>query len=68
MNANTRHRRLYPSYEAPHMIQNMQHDYPGYPELGHAIAAEAGKDGLQVLAHKVERLPLGYGRSSRCIT
>ncbi|MCK1356231.1 3,4-dihydroxyphenylacetate 2,3-dioxygenase [Bradyrhizobium sp. CW7] len=61
MNANTRHRRLYASHEAPHMIQNMQYDYPGDPELGDAIAAELGKDGLQVLAHKVETLPLDCG-------
>ena len=43
------------------MIQNMHYDYPGDPELGDAIATEAGKDGLQVLAHKVETLPLEYG-------
>ena len=61
MNANARHRGVYTSHEAPHMIQNMNYDYPGDPELGDAIAVEAKKDGLEVLAHKVETLPLEYG-------
>jgi len=61
MNANARHRGVYTSHEAPHMIQNMNYDYPGDPELGDSIAAEASKRGLQVLAHKVETLPLEYG-------
>ncbi|HZR72263.1 3,4-dihydroxyphenylacetate 2,3-dioxygenase [Bradyrhizobium sp.] len=61
MNANARHRGTYTSHEAPHMIQNMHYDYPGDPALGDAIAAEAAKDGLSVLAHKVETLPLEYG-------
>src|SRR5689334_9692 len=50
MNANARHRGTYTSHEAPHMIQNMHYDYPGDPALGDAIAAEAAKDGLSVLA------------------
>lgn len=61
MNANARHRGVYTSHEAPHMIQNMNYDYPGDPELGDAIAVEASRHGLQVLAHKVETLPLEYG-------
>ena len=61
MNANARHRGLYTSHEAPHMIQNMTYDYPGDPELGDAIAAEASRLKLDVLAHKVETLALEYG-------
>jgi len=61
MNAKARHTGLYTSNEAPHMIQNMAYDWPGDPELGRAIAAEAGRDGLQVLAHEIETLPLEYG-------
>jgi 3,4-dihydroxyphenylacetate 2,3-dioxygenase len=61
MNANARHKGVYTSHEAPHMIQNMPYDYAGDPELGDAIAAEAAKDGLEVLAHKVSTLPLEYG-------
>jgi 3,4-dihydroxyphenylacetate 2,3-dioxygenase len=61
MNANARHRGVYTSHEAPHMIQNMHYDYPGDPDLGDAIAVEAAKEGLEVLAHKVETLPLEYG-------
>ena len=61
MNANVRHAGIYTSNEAPHMIQNMHYDYPGDPELGDAIAAEAKKLKLDVMAHKVETLPLEYG-------
>lgn len=61
MNANARHQGVYTSHEAPHMIQNMGYDYPGDPELGDAIAAEAAQDGLEVLAHKVSTLALEYG-------
>ncbi|WP_257168055.1 3,4-dihydroxyphenylacetate 2,3-dioxygenase [Bradyrhizobium sp. SRS-191] len=61
MNANARHHGVYTSHEAPHMIQNMSYDYPGDPELADVIAAEASRRGLQVLAHKVDTLPLEYG-------
>jgi 3,4-dihydroxyphenylacetate 2,3-dioxygenase len=61
MNANASHRGVYTSHEAPHMIQNMAYDYPGDPELADAIAAQAKKRGLEVLAHKVETLGLEYG-------
>ena len=61
MNANPRHRGTYTSHEAPHMIQNMQYDLPGNPELADMIAIEAKKEGLDVLAHRVETLPLEYG-------
>ena len=61
MNAKARHRGVYTSHEAPHMIQNMAYDYPGDPELGDAIAAEAKALGLDVLAHQVETLALEYG-------
>jgi 3,4-dihydroxyphenylacetate 2,3-dioxygenase len=61
MNANARHRGAYTSHEAPHMIQNMEYDYPGDPELSDSIAAESKKLGLDVLSHKVETLGLEYG-------
>ncbi|MDF2115090.1 3,4-dihydroxyphenylacetate 2,3-dioxygenase [Roseiarcaceae bacterium H3SJ34-1] len=61
MNANARHVGVYTSHEAPHMIQDMKYDYPGNPELGLAIAAEAKKEGLDVMAHQVPTLPLEYG-------
>ena len=61
MNANARHVGTYTSHEAPHMIQDMAYDYPGNPDLGEAIAAEAKKDGLDVMAHQVPTLPLEYG-------
>jgi 3,4-dihydroxyphenylacetate 2,3-dioxygenase len=61
INANARHRGIYTSHEAPHMIQNMQYDYPGDPELGRTIAHAARNDGLEVLAHEVDTLALEYG-------
>jgi 3,4-dihydroxyphenylacetate 2,3-dioxygenase len=61
INANARHRGVYTSHEAPHMIQNMSYDYPGDPALGDAIAVEAKALGIDVLAHHVESLPLEYG-------
>lgn len=61
INANARHRGVYTSHEAPHMIQNMEYDYAGNPELGDMIAEDAQDLGLDVLAHHVESLPLEYG-------
>lgn len=61
LNANERHKGVYTSHEAPHMIQNMAYDYRGNPELSDLIAAEARKNGLDVLSHKVPTLPLEYG-------
>jgi len=61
LNANLRHRGVYTSHEAPHMIQNMAYDYPGDPALGDAIAEEAKGLGLDVISHHVETLPLEYG-------
>jgi 3,4-dihydroxyphenylacetate 2,3-dioxygenase len=61
MNANAVHKGVYTSNEAPHMIQNLEYEYPGNPELGDMIAAESNKDGLDVMAHKVPTLALEYG-------
>lgn len=61
MNAKARHRGLYTSHEAPHMIQDLVYDYPGDPELGKLIAAEADRSGIEIHAHQVESLPLEYG-------
>lgn len=61
INANARHRGVYTSHEAPHMIQNMAYDYPGNPGLGDLIEEESKKRGLDVISHQVETLPLEYG-------
>ena len=61
MNAKGHHRGVYTSHEAPHMIQDLDYDYPGDPELGDMIAAESVRAGVEILAHKVESLPLEYG-------
>jgi len=61
MNAKARHRGIYTSHEAPHMIQDLVYDLLGDPELGDLIAAESGHAGIVILAHKVESLPLEYG-------
>lgn len=61
INANSRHRGSYTSHEAPHMIQDLQYDWPGDAALAEAIAAEAQAAGLNLLAHKVPTLGLEYG-------
>lgn len=61
MSANARHRGVYTSHEAPHMIQDLAYDLPGNPALAALIAEEAADDGLQVLAHQVPSLGLEYG-------
>lgn len=61
LNAKPRHRGVYTSHEAPHMIQDLSYDYPGDPDLGDLIAAESTRSGVEILAHKVESLPLEYG-------
>ncbi len=61
INANARHRGSFTSHEAPQMIQDLSYDLPGDSALGEAIAEEAGRAGLNVLAHKVASLGLEYG-------
>jgi 3,4-dihydroxyphenylacetate 2,3-dioxygenase len=61
INANEQHRGVYTSHEAPQLIQNLQYDYPGNSALGVAMAAEAKKRGLDVIAHQVPTLALEYG-------
>jgi 3,4-dihydroxyphenylacetate 2,3-dioxygenase len=61
VNANERHAGVYTSHEAPHMIQDLRYDLPGDPALGDAIAAEARKQGVDVIAHHVPTLGLEYG-------
>lgn len=61
MNAKARHKGVYASHEAPHMIQNLAYDLPGDPELGDLVAAESDKAGVEILAHKIDTLPLEYG-------
>ena len=61
INANARHRGVYTSREAPHMIQDLSYDHPGNPALAQLIAEEAAVDGLDVRAHQVATLGLEYG-------
>jgi 3,4-dihydroxyphenylacetate 2,3-dioxygenase len=61
LNANARHKGVYTSHEAPHMIQNLGYDLPGNPDLADLIAAEAERCGIHVLAHQVPTLALEYG-------
>jgi len=61
INANPHHRGAFTSHEAPHMIRDLRYDLPGDTALAEAIAAEAGKADLNVIAHKVESLGLEYG-------
>jgi 3,4-dihydroxyphenylacetate 2,3-dioxygenase len=61
INANPRHHGAFTSHEAPHMIRDLRYDLPGNTALGDAIASEAGRAGLNVIAHKIESLGLEYG-------
>jgi 3,4-dihydroxyphenylacetate 2,3-dioxygenase len=61
INANATHQGVYTSPEAPHMISNLAYDYRGDPELAGMIANECAKSGLNVLAHRVDTLPVEYG-------
>ena len=61
INANARHHGAFTSHEAPHMIRDLRYDLPGNTALGDAIASEAGRAGLNVIAHQIESLGLEYG-------
>ena len=61
VNANPRHRGSFTSHEAPQMIQDLHYDLPGDTRLAEAIAVEAAKADLNVIAHRVESLGLEYG-------
>ena len=61
VNANPRHRGSFTSHEAPQMIQDLHYDLPGDTRLAEAIAVEAAKADLNVIAHRVETLGLEYG-------
>ncbi len=61
MNANARHRGVYTSHEAPHLIQDLAYDYPGAPDLARMIRSEAAAGGMEVLIHEVATLGLEYG-------
>ena len=68
INANPHHRGAFTSHEAPQMIQDLRYDLPGDPALAEAIAAEAVKGGLNVLAHKVASLDSNTAPSFPCTT
>ena len=51
----------YTSNELPHFIKNMDYEYPGCPELGELIAAEANAADVRTLAHNIPSLELEYG-------
>ncbi|MDX2201797.1 MAG: 3,4-dihydroxyphenylacetate 2,3-dioxygenase [Hyphomicrobiaceae bacterium] len=61
INANARHRGSFTSHEAPHMIQDLRYDYPGDTVLARAIADEARRGSLNVIAHEVATLGIEYG-------
>lgn len=61
INANERHKGIYTSHEAPHMIRDLSYDLPGNTALGLAIAEEAKKQDLNIHAHQIPSLPLEYG-------
>ncbi|WP_046079001.1 3,4-dihydroxyphenylacetate 2,3-dioxygenase [Halomonas sp. HG01] len=52
---------IYTSNELPHFIKDMEYQYPGCPELGEAIAAEANAADVRTLSHNIPSLELEYG-------
>jgi 3,4-dihydroxyphenylacetate 2,3-dioxygenase len=61
INANERNTGVYTSHEIPHLLQDIEYDYPGDRALGELIAAAAPEVGLEAHAHVVPTLPLEYG-------
>ena len=51
----------YTSNELPHFISNMDYEFPGNPELGRLLAAEAEAFGVETLAHDATSLGPEYG-------
>lgn len=60
LNAHERLAGVYTSEELPAMLHDLAYDYPGDPQLAHAIEAEARGRGLHVLASAHRNLPLHY--------
>lgn len=52
---------LYTSNELPHFIANMEYGFPGNPELGHLLAAECNRYGVETMAHDATTLAPEYG-------
>ncbi|WPP45029.1 3,4-dihydroxyphenylacetate 2,3-dioxygenase [Pseudomonas sp. AN-1] len=52
---------LYTSNELPHFISNMEYEFPGNPELGRLLAAEANRLGVETMAHDATTLAPEYG-------
>ena len=61
INNNAVHKGNYTSHEFPHFIQDLPYEFPGNPELGDMIAAEATAMGVKTRAHQVASLDLEYG-------
>ncbi len=49
------------SNELPHMLEGMEYDYVGDPELGRQIQDQARADGIRAICHEVEDLSVEYG-------
>ncbi|MFC7049790.1 3,4-dihydroxyphenylacetate 2,3-dioxygenase [Emcibacter nanhaiensis] len=49
------------SHELPHMLNGLEYDYSGDPELGDLIAEEGNAAGLKSRCHKMEGMNLEYG-------
>ncbi len=61
LSANQRHQGVYTSHEIPHLLQDIDYDFEGNPELADLIAAATEARGLKAHAHKVPTLRLEYG-------
>ena len=49
------------SNELPHMLEGLEYDYAGDPELGRLIQDHARADGIRAICHEVEGLNVEYG-------
>ncbi|MGQ7815799.1 3,4-dihydroxyphenylacetate 2,3-dioxygenase [Metapseudomonas furukawaii] len=52
---------LYTSNELPHFIANMEYECPGNPQLGHILAKECNRFGVNTMAHDATSLAPEYG-------
>lgn len=61
MDGASHHKGTYTSDEVPLLLNNIEYDYPGAPELGDLIVAAAAQDGLENRVHNIKHdLPKHY--------
>ncbi len=61
LNARARHSGTFTSHEVPHMLEYLEYDYAGDPELGGLISQKIAKGGYISIAHDNPNLQVEYG-------